>query len=196
MQRNALRVASHRFASVRERRLWVSTAAVVVAIYSTLGLVRTVSDELRERELFEAAFGLGVLFIALSVVALAVKARARSVEIGIGFGVAAVYLLLFARMGVDEERTHLIEYGVVALLSYEALLERQASGRPVRAPALVAVTGSSLVGVVDELVQLMIPTRVFDPIDIGFNAFASCLAVAARSALGQARRFRARDRAA
>ena len=34
-----------------------------------------------------------------------------------------------------------------------------------------------MVGVVDEGVQLLVPNRVFDPADIGFNSLAATLAI-------------------
>lgn len=44
------------FTSARERRLWAWTLALVQAIYSTLGLARTLADELRNRELTDNLF--------------------------------------------------------------------------------------------------------------------------------------------
>ena len=43
------------FSSARERRLWLWSAAVVVAIYATLGLAGTLAEVLREFELLEAS---------------------------------------------------------------------------------------------------------------------------------------------
>ena len=57
------------------------------------------------------------------------------------------------------------------------------------APVLtVLLTG--LVGAVDEVIQLFLPNRVFDPVDMVFNVLAAALAVAARAVLGWARRRR------
>ena len=41
------------FTSDRERRLWLWTLAVLVAIYSTLGLARALVEGLRELKLLE-----------------------------------------------------------------------------------------------------------------------------------------------
>jgi hypothetical protein len=49
------------FTSDRERRLWAWTLAVVVAIYSTLGLARTLAGALSDKGLLDAVFGLGRL---------------------------------------------------------------------------------------------------------------------------------------
>lgn len=182
-------VASTRsaFSSARERRLWAWTAAVVVAIYSTLGLARTLADELRARELLDGAFVLALVLIIAAVVVQAVRSRPGVAEVGVMLGVAATYLLVVVRMALPEERTHLIEYGVVALLAHEALTERASQGRWAPRPALLAVGIAGMIGVVDELIQLALPSRVFDPVDMGFNLLAAGLAVAASVALRRVR---------
>ena len=67
------------FSSARERRLWLWTLAVVVAIYSTLGISRTLAEYLREHGLLEAAsfvlFLLGLLLVGATIVTQGVKAR-------------------------------------------------------------------------------------------------------------------------
>ncbi|GAB4320009.1 MAG: hypothetical protein Kow0074_09990 [Candidatus Zixiibacteriota bacterium] len=109
-------------------------------------------------------------------------------EIGILVSVAAVYLMLFVRMATPEERTHVIEYSIVALLILEALTERRSQGRTVPAPYLLAILVTSAVGLFDELIQLFLPSRIFDPLDILFNCLAAVLAVTATAALRWARR--------
>lgn len=178
------------FTSDRERRLWLWTLAVVVAIYSTLGLARTLAEELRNRDLFDSVFIFGFLLIGAAVLTLGLKTRPGGAEIGVALGVVAAYIMVFARMGIPEERTHLFEYSVVAVLIYEALKERASRGRPVPRPALLAIATAALVGAVDEGIQVLLPSRVFDPVDIGFNALAALMAVAASLALARARQWR------
>ncbi|NNE95648.1 MAG: VanZ family protein [Acidimicrobiales bacterium] len=171
------------FASARERRLWIWTAVVVATIYSTLGLARTLSDELRARALLDNLFAFAFLLIGVALVAFGFKVKARGAEVGLVLCVVAVYLLVFARMGIPEERTHLIEYSIVALLVYEALLERRSAGRSVPAPALLTVLITSGLGVADECIQAALPNRVFDPVDIGFNILAAVMATTGRAGL-------------
>ena len=181
------------FSSDRERRLWAWTLAVVVAIYSTLGLATTLVEVLRNRGMFDGIFLVGFLLIGAAILTQGLKARPRGAEIGVALGVAAVYLMVFARMGIPE-RSHLFEYGVVAVFIYEALTERASQGRRVPVPALLAVLATSLVGALDECIQAILPSRVFEWVDIGFNVLAGVMAVAAMVALGWARRL-ARRRA-
>ena len=176
------------FTSVRERRLWALTLVVVVTVYSTLGLARTLSDTLRDRGLFDSFFIWGFLLIAAAVVTLGLRTRPGIAQIAVAVGIVGVYLMLFARLGIPEERTHLFEYGLIAVLIYLALTERRSHGRSVPAPAALAVVVTALLGWLDEAIQFILPGRVYDLRDVGFNALAGLMAVVATLALGWARR--------
>jgi hypothetical protein len=76
------------------------------------------------------------LLVLATVVTQGLKTRPGGAEISVALGVAAAYLLVFVRMAIPTERSHLVEYGVVALFIYEALLERASQGRRVPVPAL------------------------------------------------------------
>ena len=167
--------------------MWLWTLLVVAAIYSTLAVTRVLTDALRARGLLGEAFVVGLLLVVAAIVAQGLKARPRGIEIGIALGVAAVYLLVFVRMALPEERTHLVEYGVVALLIHEALRERSKQGRHVPVPAVLAVAIASVAGLLGEGIQAWLPGRIFDPRDILFNALAAVMAVTASSAIGWSR---------
>lgn len=175
------------FSSVRERRLWAWTLAVVVAIFSTLGLARKLSAVLGDSGLNVGLFILGCFLVLAAVITQGLQARPSGLEIGIALGVLAAYLLVFVRMAIPTERSHLIEYGVVALFIHEALLERASQGRKVPTPALLAILAAALLGVLDEGIQGLIPNRVLDPVDMLFNTLAAVMAVTASVVLGWAR---------
>ena len=180
------------FSSVRERRLWACTLLVVLTIYATLGLATTLVEVLHNRELFDGTFLIGFLLIWVAILTQGLKVRPRGTEISVGLGIMAVYLMLFARLGIPE-RTHLFEYSVVALFIYEALTERASHARRVPMPALLAIVITSLIGALDEGIQLFLPSRVFDPIDILFNVIASIMAVSASAALAWVRGWVGRE---
>ncbi|MEM7532012.1 MAG: VanZ family protein [Chloroflexota bacterium] len=144
------------FTSNRERRLWLWTVAVVIGIYSTLGLAATLAGILRNRGLLDDTFAFGMLLMGIAIVTQVFKTRPRLLEIGVVLGVFAVYLLVFLRMAIPEERSHLIEYSVVGLLIYQALVERKSQGRPVPAPALLAILMTTAIGTLDECIQLAV----------------------------------------
>lgn len=176
--------------SARERRLWAWTLAVVVAIYSTLGLARTLNPVLGFLNLGVGLFLVCCLLVVATALAQGLRLRPGGLEIAVALGVVAAYLLVFVRMSIPTERSHLIEYGVVALFIHEALMERARHGGRVPAPTLLAVLAATLIGVVDECIQLVLPSRVFDPIDMLFNLLAAVMAVTASAALSWARRCR------
>jgi hypothetical protein len=182
------------FSSVRERRLWLWTLAVLVGIYSTLGLARTLAGILRDQGMLANTVLFSMILIGVGVLVQGLRRRPGGTEIGVALGIAAVYILMFLRMSVPlEERTHLMEYTVVALLIYEALMERASNGRRVPVPALLAIVATALFGLLDEGIQAFIPSRVFDPIDILFNTLAGLMAVLASVVLAWARRLGTKD---
>lgn len=175
------------FTSPRERRLWLATFTVIAAIYATIGLASTLSGFLYNQSLSAVIFLAGMFFIGVTILTQGLQIRPAGLEIGVGLGIAVVYLFLFFRMSIPE-RSHLIEYSVVAVLIYEALVERNNQGGSVPVPPLIAVLATSLVGALDEFIQLFLPDRVFDPVDILFNSLAAVMAVVGVVVLGWARK--------
>ena len=177
------------FSSSRERRLWIWTLIVVGVLYSTLGVTPKVAASLLARNLNAALFVVGMMLVGATIISRGLKMRLSGASLGIVLGVAGAYVLVFVRFTSTEERSHLIEYGVVAAFIHEALEERARQGRPVPFYyPIIAILATALIGVVDEFIQHFIPNRVFDPQDIFFNAIAGAIAVAAIAALGWAQR--------
>lgn len=164
-----------------------------MTIYSTLGLARTLSGELRDRGLFDSFFILGFLLLVLVVAIQGLTTRPGVAEAGVFVGIVAVYIMVFARMGIPEERTHLFEYSLVAILVYQALTERRKNGRNVPVPWLIAIAATALLGWVDEGIQAILPNRIYDIRDVGFNALAGLMAILGTVALMWARQ-KARSR--
>ena len=160
----------------------------MVAIYATLGLAATLAELVHHQVLSAVAFLASMFLVGLTVVAQGLKTRPGGVEVGVGLGIAVVYFMLFFRLTIPE-RSHLIEYSVVAVFIFEALTERASQGRRVPVPALLAIAATSLVGAIDEFIQLFLPSRVFDWDDILFNCLASLLAIASLVVLGWTRRL-------
>ena len=185
------------FSSNRERRLWLWALAVVVAIYTMADLARTLADALRESGLIELTptmFSAGMLLIGVMILVQGLRERSRGVEVGFALGVAAIAVIGLAR-GMDAaERSHLIEYAVLALIIHEALVERKARGRRVPVPAVLAIAVTTAVGAVDECIQFFLPSRTFDWFDIGFDLLASVLAVGSSVSIRWVRRWISRFR--
>jgi len=176
------------FTSGRERNLWFSALVVLAWIFATLGPAYALAAELRERNLLRVTVAL-ILLLLMAVIAWRwLKQRPGWDEIGVAIGVMAIYLWTLARVESPEERTHLIEYSLVAILIYQALVERRRNGRKVPYPAVLAFAATALLGWLDEGIQAMLPNRVYDIRDVGFNVLAALMAIVATLALAWARR--------
>lgn len=171
------------FTSNRERRLWLWTLSLVVAIYTSLGVAGNVAGYLREHNLLAITFVMGLILAVGAVAALWLKRRPGRGEIWVALGVTAVYFMVWNRIENPAERTHLFEYGLVAVFIYQALSERVYNGRRVPAPAVIAVVVTALLGWLDEGIQAILPNRFYDIQDVGFNALAALMAIAASLAL-------------
>jgi hypothetical protein len=164
------------FTSDRERRLWCWVGIVLVAIYSSLGPSQIVAEWLRERNLLRISMGAVLILGATVIVWRWVKTRPSWREVAVGFGVTVAYGWALARVGLPAgERTHLIEYVVVAAFVYHALVERGRNGRPVPAPDALTVLGTASLGWLDEGIQWLLASRVFDLRDVFFNFLASVM---------------------
>ena len=180
------------FSSTRERWLWLWTLAVVAAIFASLGVGGQLAEALRDLEALDEALQVGLfllcmLLVGATAVLQGVWTRPGRLELAVAAGIVAVYLMVFLRIAVLEERSHLIEFGVLAVFVHAALTERASQGRRVPAPAVLAIVATSAVGLVDEWLQVWVPNRVFDPWDILFNVLAGSMAVGASVALAWAR---------
>lgn len=179
------------FTSDRERRLWRCALAVVVAIYSTLWLAGALAEVLGERDLLDGSFAVGFLLVVAAIIGSALRRRPGRREIWVALGVTAVYGMVIVRMGIGPaERTHLFEYGLVAVLIHQALTERVRSGGRVPIPAVLTVAVTALVGWLDEGIQALLPNRFYDLRDVGINALAGLMAILAILALAPARRWK------
>ena len=176
------------FSSSRERRLWIWTLIVVGVLYSTLGVTPMVAASPLFKNLNAALFLLGMMLVGATIISRGLQIQLTGLNLSIALGVVATYVLVFVRFTTTEERSHLIEYGVIAAFIHEALEERAKQGKRVPFPSFLAVVVTALIGVLDELIQHFIPNRVFDPVDILFNTMAAALAVAAIAALGWAQK--------
>ncbi len=175
------------FVSKRERRLWTMTLLLILVIYSTLGIVR------EWLEILEASgWGFGIFLFGCGLILVFVVSQGLRVipnwkEVAVAFGIGLIYSLTLASIENVEERIHVIMYGVVALLIHAALLERSAQAQRISASFMIAIGITVGLGTIDELLQLLMPNRVFDVGDIMFDALASVMAILSNASLRWAR---------
>jgi len=173
---------------IPERRWWGAAGAALLAIYASLYPAQLVLDWLRARNLLRWSLAGTAAAVALVVAAGMLRRRAGWREWVVLGLVALVYGDYAAGMTIVQERFHLLEYGVVALLFREALAARWRDRRP-RALAvdLGAIGFATAGGWVDELIQWALPNRHYDIRDVATNAVAATLAITAAAVLAAAR---------
>lgn len=152
---------------MRGRWRWGLLCAYIFLIYSTLGLVRGWSEILSEHGLAQSITRLAVglfLFLSIGWGWQRASGRQRLGRVGIGILLVTGALLV----NFPEERIHLVEYGLIGLMLGWALAG--ISRWPELWPLAVALVW--MVGLGDELIQAVLPNRVYDVRDIVLNGLA------------------------
>ncbi|MDN5202736.1 VanZ family protein [Fulvivirgaceae bacterium BMA10] len=175
------------FTSSQEKRLWLYALAVLIAIFSTLALGRPLQEMLRDQNTQAVFFLIAMILIGTTITVHGLKARPSKTELVIWFGLAAVYIMFVFRLGAPE-RSHLMEYSVLAIFIHKALIERTKHENQVTKPALLAFVATVIIGVLDECIQIFLPDRVFDPQDMLFNGLAALTAIGVSMLLKWARK--------
>jgi VanZ like family len=163
---------------VSHRRRWLPVVLWVAVIYTTIPFVRVL------REWYVARWdpvwiGVSVAVVLVTAGAVALMALGRRTgkpqrgNLVWIVGVTAVFVwwTLSLRRS-PEEAVHFLEYGVLAVLLHRAL-------RPTTGNDLVYIAAmliGALTGTVDEIIQWLSPSRVWDWRDLLLNAGAGALA--------------------
>ena len=135
---------------------------------------RPLANQLRDQNVQAVFFLSGMILVAITIFLHGIKNKASKLELSIIIGLVALYVMFFFRLG-EPERSHLIEYSVLAIFMHQALIERQRKSS--FKIDLLAFTSTFLIGVADESLQFILPNRTFDPEDIVFNGMVSGLAI-------------------
>ncbi|MDQ1347397.1 MAG: hypothetical protein QG573_767 [Acidobacteriota bacterium] len=185
------------FRSVRERRLWVAVAVAVSLLLAALYPFQLVLDALRARNLLRLSIAGLFLVVAVPVVYSLARRRAPLRAWIVLAAAGAVYLVLAVAMEVPQERLHLVEYGALAILLRAAFAE-SAAVRPRGAHSTIvdlrSLLAATAIGWLDEAMQGILPNRMYDLRDVGFNALSAAVALGAAAALRVAIEPAARSR--
>jgi hypothetical protein len=159
----------------------IAAAAWTALLFAGIPLVRPLqervfgslgSEWILGAVLVAVAAALGTAFILLrrSPRSTTLLDLAWLVAIAAAFGAFAWIL-----RGRPEEAVHLVQFGILVVLLYRAM-------RPAEPDVAILVTAvllGALVGTVDEIIQWIVPGRIWDLRDLAVNAGACALAAAA-----------------
>ncbi|NNE31816.1 MAG: VanZ family protein [Winogradskyella sp.] len=166
------------FTSKKERHFWFWAFMVFIAIFSTLFLGGQLFDLLVRQGVLEQTTFFLFLLLVLVFLLSGWQHKAQKLNNLFYLGVICVYGMAILRMNITiAERSHIFEYGLLAILIYHALHERKKNGIPLKYLTLKAIIITGTIGTLDEVIQIVIPYRIFDIIDIAFNFFASAFGV-------------------
>ncbi|HYI10341.1 MAG TPA: VanZ family protein [Thermoanaerobaculia bacterium] len=167
----------------------IALALYLLAIYATLGVVRTATNTLRDAGILRVSVAVAFVLAAATALWLIFRNprnRTRRV-VGVLAGVAAAYALVILPMKSPEEKIHFIQYGVVALLAYASIPD-------IRRRYLSAAVFVAAAGWIDEGIQALLPSRYYDLRDVAFNAAAGLMALAALALCSPRERIVGTDR--
>lgn len=171
------------------RRLALLAGIWFLLILATAYFARAAVDALRSRGWLTGSFWLLVVAVGAALGVLTYQQTRSGAASPDGAGVfaqlpwrglviAGVYVSVFAAVPRIEERLHLFQFGVLAVLVEAALRGSRSTGLSGRwRPALLAALITAAAGLVDELVQGTIPGRYYDNRDVVLNAASGLLAL-------------------
>src|SRR5687767_10671168 len=160
---------------MQPRTARIALAIYLVIIYATLGVIRTVSNALRDQGLMRPA--IMITFAITGAVTLFLIFRRPANRRWPVLATLAVALLAYAAiilpMESPEEKIHFIQYGVVGLLAdFSAPIVWSWSRKYAFCSAFVLAAGW-----IDEIIQAILPSRYYDLRDVAFNAAAGMMAL-------------------
>lgn len=152
---------------------WNRGAALAAAIWwiAILAFVpfgRPVVDAFRSRGLLVLGTTVGLAVVFAAIVVASVVLRRRGVVAPrqrlVALALVAVLLAAVQLLPRAEERWHVVQYGLLGVLVWLAI------GSRFERRILVAALLVGVAGWLDEGVQLILPDRVYDWMDVGLNA--------------------------
>ena len=164
------------FRTDQEKKLWICAFVVVIAIFSTLFIGQPLVDLFQNQNTQAWIFGSVMILVGTTILVHGVKTKPGKLELTLILGIVAVYVMFFLRLGLSE-RTHLMEYSVLAIFIHKALNERIGTKKGFISVALISFFITFIIGVIDEGLQFFLPNRVFDVEDIIFNRMAAAMAM-------------------
>ena len=154
-------------------RKFTVSLAYVALIYASLPFTRNLLNRLRAAAggaAFSAGVNIFLIAVFLFVLYFVLKSENLFRRLGIFLAVSLVFLFFIKGLRLPEERIHFFEYGLCGILFADAF-ENTGINSP-SGKILFAFAAVFAAGITDELIQKILPSRVFDVRDILFNIVA------------------------
>lgn len=153
---------------------WLWVGAWILFIYTSIPLARSVQTTIRD--LGAQAIFLWITYLAFGLATILVIRAVRRKHISLSPWQVLILLVILGTFSWltwtlrahPEEALHFVQYGVLSLLIFRALLHHISDW----SIYLLAAMLGTVFGILDEMIQWVVPNRVFDFRDIGINIFA------------------------
>lgn len=149
-------------------KAWAAVGLYVLILYAMLGFARDIVDFLRANHMLVVTILTLASIFSVSIAIALWKTEIWRSPVRL-MGIAVTFILAggFATtLDAWEERIHLVQYAVLALLIGRALWNL----KPGSSKFIAIFMLTSLFGAIDEGIQYFLPTRYFDIRDIAFNS--------------------------
>lgn len=160
------------------RARWLVGAAYAASLLAFVPIVPYLNERAQKSAGAAHLLHYGPCYLLALVHAWAFVADRKRLTLprGVALSLSAIAsgVLLYLLDDPPIERIHVPEYGLLALFFLRAMAGRRA----VAVSSLAAWLLASLVGVLDEAIQLFLPSRIFDWRDISSNAASAAVGVA------------------
>ncbi len=159
--------------------------AYVALIYSTLPLTPRLFFFLWKRLGPSLKVVINISLVSIGIVILylfyeRLKRRRLTARLGLLVVIAVYSLLIIYYTPIAQERVHLVEYGFLGYLALRVF--RTMRSRDMKYLAVIATI--IIVGYADELIQRMLPSRVYELRDVYMNILSGLLGLALLRLLG------------
>ena len=159
-----------------EWRSWCYVALGALVIYCTIPFARAFREVVAEKISLEFFLYFTVALALIGGVMAFINLYNRRLPINAYFwlfGIVVAFLVyIYQLRNIPEEAIHVAEYAAIGILVYRALLHQNRDFSIYILATLVV----GMIGVIDEYIQWIAPTRVFDLRDIITNIIAGGLA--------------------
>jgi hypothetical protein len=155
---------------------WIYVAFGVLVIYSTIPVARALRELVRENIGLKYFLYITVALVLLAGFLAFRNLNKRDLPLNAKLCLAGIFtaflFYIYKLRDIPEEALHIAEYGILGLLVFRALTHRIHDF----SIFIVAVLVVGIVGIVDEYIQWLTPSRYFDLRDIRTNFVAGALA--------------------
>lgn len=152
-------------------KLRILVFAYILIIYATLPIIGSIvstAEQILGRKIFNVVINF-FIFIIFSLICYHFYRKAGFKLLGYMFLISLPLLFIVLSLNRPAERIHVVEYGILGFLLFKACGIGNFKG------LVVSSIFASVVGLVDEVIQWMLPNRVGDIKDVVINSISGIL---------------------